>query len=52
MTSQGAPPGRSLHTAIWSGREMIVWGGTDGTIPFGDTFCYTPSRVLQLYQRP
>jgi len=23
----GAPAARSSHTAIWSGREMIVWGG-------------------------
>jgi hypothetical protein len=23
----GAPAGRSLHTAVWTGSEMIVWGG-------------------------
>jgi N-acetylneuraminic acid mutarotase len=23
-----APPGRSNHTAVWTGSEMIVWGGT------------------------
>ncbi len=23
----GAPDGRSLHTAIWTGNNMIVWGG-------------------------
>jgi N-acetylneuraminic acid mutarotase len=23
----GAPAARSLHTAIWTGNEMIVWGG-------------------------
>jgi hypothetical protein len=22
-----APPGRSSHTAVWTGSEMIVWGG-------------------------
>src|SRR5439155_608096 len=24
-----APIGRSLHTAVWTGSEMIVWGGED-----------------------
>ena len=23
-----APSPRDLHTAVWTGREMIVWGGT------------------------
>src|SRR5579884_3034024 len=27
----GAPAGRSSHTAVWTGSEMIVWGGYDGT---------------------
>ena len=26
-TSIQAPDGRSLHTAVWTGTEMIVWGG-------------------------
>ncbi|MBN2382802.1 IPT/TIG domain-containing protein [bacterium] len=26
--------GRSRHTAIWTGAEMIVWGGYDGSTPF------------------
>lgn len=25
----GAPSGRSTHTAVWTGTEMIVWGGYD-----------------------
>ncbi|MGH8101680.1 MAG: Kelch repeat-containing protein, partial [Chthoniobacterales bacterium] len=25
-----APSARTVHTAVWSGSEMIVWGGTDG----------------------
>jgi N-acetylneuraminic acid mutarotase len=24
-----APPGRALHTAVWTGSQMIVWGGFD-----------------------
>jgi hypothetical protein len=27
MGGDGAPDARSLHTAIWTGDEMIVWGG-------------------------
>jgi hypothetical protein len=30
-TTAGAPTGRALHTAVWTGTKMIVWGGTDGT---------------------
>ena len=27
----GAPPSaRAYHTAVWTGSEMIVWGGWDG----------------------
>lgn len=26
----GAPEARTEHTAVWSGSEMIVWGGHDG----------------------
>jgi len=27
MSSTGAPPGRNKHVAVWTGSEMIVWGG-------------------------
>lgn len=27
----GAPSPRALHTAVWTGDEMLVWGGTSGT---------------------
>ena len=26
-----APTGRDFHTAVWTGSEMIVWGGVDGS---------------------
>jgi len=29
-SSSGTPTGRRQHTAVWSGSEMIVWGGTGG----------------------
>ena len=32
-STTNAPIGRALHTAVWTGTEMIVWGGDyfDGT---------------------
>src|SRR4029077_1766320 len=30
-TSLNAPAGRDDHTAVWTGSEMIVWGGQDST---------------------
>jgi N-acetylneuraminic acid mutarotase len=38
-----APLGRSLHTAVWTGSEMIVWGGYDGFDPFNTGGRYNPS---------
>src|SRR4029453_1160480 len=31
--TSGPPDGRAGHTAVWTGTEMIVWGGS--TYPFG-----------------
>ena len=28
MSTVGAPRGRAYHTAVWTGSEMIVWGGS------------------------
>ena len=30
-STAGAPSGRRSHTAVWTGSEMIMWGGYDGT---------------------
>lgn len=27
MSSQSAPPARAAHSAVWTGVEMVVWGG-------------------------
>ena len=35
-----APDGRARYTAVWTGSEMIVWGGT----PDGSTFLSTGGR--------
>jgi len=32
-----APDGRAYHTAIWTGSEMIVWGGYGGGVVFRNT---------------
>lgn len=43
MSSAGAPAARSQLTAVWTGTEMIVWGGTgDGFEAYGDGARYNP----------
>ncbi|MCU1268369.1 MAG: hypothetical protein JWM21_4687 [Acidobacteria bacterium] len=37
------PVARSLHTAIWTGTEMIVWGGTNGTVAVNSGSRYNPT---------
>ncbi len=29
-STTNAPTGRTAHTAVWTGSEMIIWGGYDG----------------------
>ncbi len=31
MPTTDAPSARSAHTAVWTGTEMIIWGGTSST---------------------
>lgn len=38
----GAPSGRLLHTAVWTGAEMIIWGGQSGNVPFKTGARYNP----------
>ncbi len=48
MTAQGAPSGRSGHTAVWTGSKMIVWGGGSNTggiyDPATDSWTLTATR--------
>ncbi|WP_041068093.1 Kelch repeat-containing protein [Thiolapillus brandeum] len=37
------PSGRFFHTAVWTGSEMIVWGGDDGSSTFNTGGRYDPS---------
>jgi hypothetical protein len=38
-----APDVRNNHTAVWTGSEMIIWGGGDGSSSFGTGGRYNPS---------
>jgi len=44
MSTDGAPSPRRFHTAIWTGSELIVWGGVgyDYRTPLGDGARYDP----------
>jgi hypothetical protein len=39
----GVPTARYRHTAVWTGAEMIVWGGTDGTFWLNSGGRYNPA---------
>jgi N-acetylneuraminic acid mutarotase len=43
-TTNSAPSGRDGQTAVWTGSQMIIWGGYDASSPFLDTGgSYDPS---------
>ena len=47
ISQRDAPMPRSRHTAVWTGREMLVWGGITGelspdVVRLGDGGRYTP----------
>jgi hypothetical protein len=37
------PLNRHLHTAVWTGSEMIIWGGYNGSFALSDGGRYSPS---------
>ncbi|HEV7862648.1 MAG TPA: hypothetical protein VGR20_08110, partial [Acidimicrobiia bacterium] len=39
----GPLSGRVLHTAVWTGQEMLVWGGTGGEAGLADGAGFRPS---------
>jgi hypothetical protein len=42
-TTAGAPSARRYHSAVWTGTEMIVWGGSDFQYPLDTGGRYAPS---------
>ena len=40
-STRSAPDGRDYHTAVWTGTQMIVWGGYDstGSLNTGGKYC-------------
>ena len=42
-TRVGPPEARSSHTAVWTGSQMIVWGGYDGSVRLNTGGRYHPS---------
>jgi hypothetical protein len=39
----GPLSGRDRHTAVWTGEEMLVWGGTAGEASLGDGAAFRPA---------
>jgi N-acetylneuraminic acid mutarotase len=42
-STTNAPDGRYFHAAVWTGSEMIVWGGTEDIADFNTGGRYNPS---------
>jgi N-acetylneuraminic acid mutarotase len=42
-TADSAPAGRYQHTAIWTGSELIVWGGYSGGVRLAVGGRYNPA---------
>ncbi|HEV3363071.1 MAG TPA: hypothetical protein VG795_02835, partial [Acidimicrobiia bacterium] len=40
--ASGPLSSRVTHTAVWTGQEMLVWGGTNGEAPLADGAAYRP----------
>lgn len=49
-----APPAkRRQHTVVWTGTEMIIWGGYNGVSQnLFDSWSSTLGKTMILYQRP
>ncbi len=45
-TAAGVPSARYLHTAVWTGTEMLVWGGSNGASRLNDGGHYNPTADL------
>lgn len=43
INQEGAPSARGGHSAVWTGTEMLVWGGTDYINTMADGALYNPA---------
>ena len=43
ISTNGAPSSRIFHAAIWTGREMVIWGGANASTTLNDGACYDPA---------
>jgi len=50
-SSFGVPAARDTHTAVWTGSEMLVYGGNPISVGSGLS-SYAPPRTVYLYQKP
>ena len=49
MTTADAPVARDSHSAVWTGNEMIIWGGHDYDFVYlntGGRYCAQPSTPI------
>jgi hypothetical protein len=51
MTTSGAPAQRALHTAVWTGNEMLIWGGGNNNVFLNDTAAYTLPQIMYFYEK-
>jgi hypothetical protein len=51
-TLTGAPAPRFNHTAIWTGVEMLIFGGKGSLFPLDSLYKYAPPRFMYLYLKP
>ena len=40
------------HTGVWTGTDLLIWGGRNATTLLKDAATYTPPGTFYLYQRP
>ncbi len=52
VTTTGAPGTRAGHSGIWTGSELLIWGGSSAGTYLNDLWSYTTGRSMVLYQRP
>ena len=51
-STTNAPSARDEHTAVWTGSEMIVWGGTPGFQNTGGRYCAAlPAQLSNISNR-